>query len=372
MCYDHAMSSMIRIALLVPFSCCADFQQAEGQHKKVRVTLTTPDDEYVLGETVQLKVSVTNTTNKTITAMTVYVEDSEPEIEIYISKDRDKYERYRMGIYPSVTRTRQTRVLKPSDSWQYTLRVVYGSKAKSRLAFPKPGTYRIKVRYPLFRALPPPKRKGSYKREEYESNAIRIRIKQPEGIDLKVWKQIQSPHFLYFLQSGYTKRHHEDDPRRAVKILKSVPKSSYADDLRWALKTYYYRDRREAKYLWKIKDDEAHQIRGVTGITVPPPQPFPNDMRLSQMITCDFPQQTPLQEVLQVVSRQCGVTLRLHPLLRVRTMSSVRITLPLRKFMRDRAAHKAEWVRQGEGYLLKPADGQGKKKSQTDKSRAKK
>lgn len=347
-------------------------RQLEGQKEKVRVKLKGVGLEYLLGETVQLQVTVTNRSNDVIEAWQLFVKESDPEIRIYISKDGGKYTEYRVGIGGVGKRRRRTRVLKPSESWKYTLRMLYTYKDKGRLAFTNPGRYRIKVRYPLIQPAAPPD--GRFKKEELESNAIRIRIKQPEGIDLKVWKQIQSPHFLYFLQSGYTKRHHEDDPLRAVEILKSFPKSRYADDLRWALKTYYDRDRRQAKRLWKLKEEEARKIREVTGITVPPPQPFPNDMRLAQMITYHFRRLTPLDDVLKVISRQSGVTLRLHPKLRVRRMKSIRVTEPLRKFMRNLSAYKAKWVPDGkDGYLLKPADGRDKKKkSQTAKNGAKK
>jgi len=351
--------NIILIAVSACSFCSAHVAQAAPS---LQVTLSSPKGVYTLGEPVRLAITVKNVSDQTLYAWVDKLKWQ--QIQIEISNDGERFHTFVPGTREDYKIIPETRPLEPGKEKQYSFRILYTYYFSSkyarlnRLAFEKHGGYLIKARYRTHRPL--------------ETNTIKIKVKQPQGSDAKLWQKLNQPAILKFLQSGEVLKGHEKLPLRAVEILKSAPKSSYANDLRWALKTYYYRDRRQAKRLWKLKEDEARLIRGVTGITVPPPQPFPNDMRLAQLITYQFPKRTPLEQALQVISRQSGVTLRLHPKLRVRTMSSIRVTEPLRKLMRNLSVYKAEWVRQGEGYLLKPADGKDQKKSQTDKSSTKK
>jgi hypothetical protein len=178
---------------------------------------------------------------------------------------------------------------------------------------------------------------------------ITVRIVAPQGVDAKVWQAINWPDVLYFLQWGAAPD--KETPFRAAEILKSIPESSYHAGLRWALKTFYENP------VFVLDDYEAELLRSVTGIQVPPPQPFPEDKRLDQVITYRFPRQTPIEDVFREISKQSGVPLNVDPSFRAATMSSLRVTEPLRRFMRNRATYKAEWIPDGEGYVIRVAEG---------------
>jgi hypothetical protein len=317
----------------------------------VRVELASDSQEYVIGEPVVLSVTVTNVSQDEIQ---VLVDALDYHIGILISQDGTRFKQYTPGdrFIPYVIPRAEP--LGPGESKVHTFRVLYTSysretpQRRSHLVFEKPGMYLVKARYPLFG-----------KRESFESNMIRVRINQPQGVDAEVWKQINSPHFLYFLRSAEPNsvlRDYGDTPLRAARLLQSIPKSSYSPAIKYALERRYRERRRYMLRERALEDPELQLIRSVTGIEEPPEGPFPDDRRLDVQISSHFPELTPLDEVCRQISRQGGVTLTVAPELRIRRMKRAPLTESLRRFMASLSGggRTAKWIRDGDGYRLVP------------------
>lgn len=342
------------------FSDSAEQRERGAAHGPLKVTLASSKAEYTLGEPVVLCVQVENAGSSPLRAHEVVAHEYAicPDFLIYAATDGSSFEKFTPAGCENVDMEREIQTLAPGASWRYRLRLLHTEAHGSGLAFPKPGAYRVKVEFPFLAV-------ERSKSARVPSNVIEVRIKEPGTTDKKAWKTVRSPGFLYLLQWGVVTGDYEDIPFEAAELLKSMPKSSYHDDLRWALREYYKREQGRGKF----DEHEAQLFREILGIKVPHPQPFPEDKRLDQIITYHFPELKPWPQVFEKISNQSGVKLRLHPELRVRRMKSLRVTEPLREFMRHRAAYKAEWVRQGNGYLLKPAEnteGEQETPSQSD------
>ncbi|MBW3600962.1 MAG: hypothetical protein KY475_27315 [Planctomycetes bacterium] len=312
-----------------------------GPPTDVRVQIASPKEVYQLGEPVRLNVTVTTTQRTPIR----FIEVFNHEIEVYLSDNGERFRRWRSGLYPVLDVERKTETLTGGQPSDYNVRVLYDAQRESRLAFEKPGRYWLRAEFPLAENEPP------YHKSNVDSNTIRIRIQEPQGEDAEVWRRIREDEsFLVLLQTGSS---HKDTVLEAAALLKSRPDTAYDSAIRRALKQYDHGYTVGAK---KLDEHEAELLRSVLGIELPAPQPFPEDKRLDQIITYRFPKQTPLEEVFREISRQSGVPLKVDPSFREATMASLRVAVPLRRFMRSRAAYKAEWVRQGDAYLLRATE----------------
>jgi hypothetical protein len=103
--------------------------------------------------------------------------------------------------------------------------------------------------------------------------------------------------------------------------------------------------------------------RRILGIEEPLPELrresklFLDDRRLDIRVTYDFPEPIPVEEVVQQISKQTGVPLRVAPGMGIHRMrGGSKPTRTLREFMDARHGHGAAWVRDGDGYKLVPAE----------------
>lgn len=307
----------------------------------LQITLSTPKKSYVIGEPVPLEVVAKNTSQEVIKTYDIIDHSyaSCPEFGIYIAREDEGFRSYTPGdcIQADIA-PRRVFDLKPNDTVDYQLRILYANAPPSNLAFPRPGAYRINVEHPQLRGV--------------KSNTIDIRVTEPEGADAEIWGEIQSQKFLYFLHWGGIAKKDADVAMRAAELLKSYPESSYHDDLRWALRAYYRRNP-------GLGEHEKELIREVAEIAAPAPNLLERDDRLDRVVTFHFPEEVPLGEAIQKLSRQSRVPLEIHPKLKDWGITSARVTRPLREFMEPQAAGTAEWFRQGDGYLLAPEDWDG-------------
>ncbi|MHC4405822.1 MAG: hypothetical protein ACYTG0_39760 [Planctomycetota bacterium] len=314
---------------------CLLAAEETAPRKPLQVTLTSTTEEYVLGEPVRLFVSVKNVTDRPVEAWKWLVEGTEPEIQVFISTDGKQFAKYSGGAFGFSDYPRETEVIDPGKSTDYSLRVLYAHKPANRLAFGEPRTYWIKAQYPLVNSDSVRRRMA---RTLFDSNTIAIDVKEPEGADAEVWEIVQTPEFLRFLQTGYVPREDGDLVGKAAELLKSAPESSYAEALKYALRKRYDRLRPPA-----------------LGIEEPPKKTFfPDDARLGVEVTYHFPEFTPLEEMLREITKQSGVPLSLAPELRVRSLKCGPKTWTVRKSMALLAAPYRKWVRQGDGYHLMP------------------
>lgn len=246
---------------------------------KVSVTLTSPHHEYLLGEPVILEVTVRNEMTEAIKAFEIFVEDVEPEIKVYFSEDGKAFQEYKIGIYPIHRIIRRVKTLKPGEAWKYKLRVLYTCKNPSGLVFEQPGTYFLKVIYPLWWAESN-RLRGILK---FPSNVVQVQVLQPTGIDEQVWEQIKSNEFLHFIQSGRVKLEWEEVEKaksikgrltdrdwveirygktvvKVVEVLRSFPESRYHHALRYALRLFYEANK------FNLTPEQAQTLRLVLGI----------------------------------------------------------------------------------------------------------
>jgi len=332
--------------LWIPVWLVASFPGAATD--RVRVTLDTPRTEYVLGEPILLNVAVKNVGREALKAWKVHTDYTEPEIIVLISKDARSFDRYVMGVFGAVNFGVIVEVLKAGESREYSLRVLYAERHRTRLALKEPGRYWIKVRYPLITPEP-------LRRTELESNTVEVRVNQPKPADAEVWQAIRAPEFLRFIQCGVGHPKRPDVPRKVAELVRKHPKSTYDAALRWALNRYYERAVYPKGRQWAQQQPELEEIREALGMPKEPEGPFPDDRRLDVTVTFRFPEFTPLEDVFDVISVASGVPLRLAPELRIRRMRTAQITESVRKFMRLQVDIDGSWVPEPDGgYRLVP------------------
>jgi len=314
----------------------------------VQVSVVSSSKQYVVGEPVLLTVTVRNHSQR---QLQTWVDLLAYQIEIYTAVRGEPFQQYTVRNHDPYEIQPMVERLAPGKSKRYGIRVLYTfyfketSERRSALAFAKPGTYSLKVRYPLYPD-----------RQMFESNTIEFRINEPRGVDARVFQRINRPEFLYFLQSGLTPGDNHDVVREAVQIVRTVPKSSYHDALRWSLLHYYRHETHGGlRGMDAAKRALLEEVRKVLGLPDPAAGPFPEDKRLDAKVTCYFAGGTPLEEAFKRVSEAGGVPLRLAPEMRARMIYGTLQDKVLRKFMDEQDEYKARWVRDGDGYKLVPA-----------------
>jgi hypothetical protein len=198
---------------------------------RVDVSLTSPSREFLLGEAVPLSIVVRNGGDRALTVAGVLVDVAEPEINVYLSTDGKRFDRLLFSnLAECVARHRES--LAPGESFRYRLRVLYSDHEEGGLAFDRPGTYFVKVIYPLHVVKPG---EGDYR---IESNVIRIRVRAPAGLDASVWERIQSKDSLRFLQDCSVIEGREDIVLRIYETLRESPDTGYRGTLRHAVRKF--------------------------------------------------------------------------------------------------------------------------------------
>jgi len=330
--------------LMAPFA-------ATAAERRPTLALTVVSDRarYLLGDPVVLAGSLRNTGKEPIREYRADLPLHAESVDIFVSADGARFVEYAMGIYMGARVERHLETLEPGKEWKFQLRVLYAFQTPSRLAFERPGGHFLKVVYPLIS-------RGGAPRAAVESNVVSIEVRAPEGADAEVWRQIKTPDFLYFLQSGFDRQKDGKPPTQALELLRKAPKGGYAEALRQGLREYYHVCVEEKSNQGQSAS-QLEEIRQVLGIAKKKLREdlFPEDKRLDVPIREDFPVQTPIKEVLRVISAQSGVTLRVAPDFELRTLQALPNTCRLREFM-YRAQHSgAVWLREDDGgYRLVP------------------
>lgn len=311
---------------------------------EIQVHLKPEKEKFLIGEPVRFTVTVKNNSQQDIEA---WVMALKYQMQIFISGGKG-FDRYEDGMQEAVRIIPSTETLKPGGTESYPFKVLYSSwmKApeKDKLAFPLAGTYCIQVKYPLF-----PDRKM------FKSNIVHITVEKPTGDDAKVWQKINQPTMLRFLQSGRLLTDEEDIPVELADLLEKFPKSGYAEELKRTLR-WHYDQKKGGMHSETLKSDPWMQrLRKLLDIKLEKdPGLFPEDKRLDVKIQYHYPNPTPFGDVFRDISQQSGVRLELDPAFKAHTLNSISISETLRKFMVDRTANIAKWIKDGEGYKLVP------------------
>jgi len=324
-------------------------QSAPGATDEVRslkLTIATPREKYLLGEPVPLRGALRNVGKEPFRELRADLPVRHHALDIVLSEDGVHFgKELRLSSGGKVKRTRQT--LNPNEEWVFEVRVVWTGDRPSRLAIERPGEHFVKVGYPLMS-------RGMGQRVVVESNVLRVVVVAPEGDDLKVWDQINRPDFVYFLDSGMGRA---EVARQAFDLVRTFPKSGYQDALRHALGAYYEQRRGRPTGVQGQQGPDLEDIRRLLGIPkADQPAPvFPQDRRLDVQVGYHFPEQTPLAEVLKLISQLGGVPLRAAPELEVRTLATIPRQWSLRESMRSLEDSQSAWVREEDGgYRLVP------------------
>ncbi len=346
-----------------------DLEQPKGP-----VTLATPRSDYLLGEPVLLDVGFKNLTQQELRHREPVAKDVEPDIEVYISGNGREFERCLM-CGAIAKRVPRYVTLKPGEAISYRLRVLRNARTgfqsisprrASALAIERPGEYFLKVLYPTFSVQGP---------SHIESNVVAVRVKEPTGLDAKVWQRLQEMNrpekpmnvdaelweriqhrYGVFAgiqsDSGPSVEH----AKNLIGILWESPKTSYAEAFRSALRRFYFSQRLQ------VSLEERARIRQLTGVT--DVHEF-KDQRLDAKVEMGFDRakikvhdtwiSLSLETLLETLREQTRIPFEASPDLKRRTISLFTPPVNAREAMdsdwvTDRL--NAWWVKRGDGYVL--------------------
>ncbi len=257
---------------------------------------------------------------------------------------------YRIELQPGEVKGYVFRVLVPEAS------PLYGEnegtsdveKGKKLLLFKHPGAYIIQA--------------STFLRSQRIACRLRIHIHPPQGESAVVWRKINDPGMLYFLQFGRPLNSDFDVVKRAVRILQEHKDHVYYDDLAWALRVYYqnqvmrrggepFPERDPIQKLLSLPIVENFFSATEGGLCY--------DRRLRERQVVLQAGNFDLDELLKQATIQTGVFLSYDKSI----TGNSRIEYPggvlsLRQFMRQLTEVGTVWVRRGDGYRLEvvPAD----------------
>ena len=202
----------------------------------------------------------------------------------------------------------------------------------------------MKIEYPFHAGS---KRDGC----EIPSNTVEVRIKEPVGVDAKVWERIQSEKRLYFLQTGFPMWEDKETHRNMLEVLKQFPTSGYRDAMLYALRKYFSHNQVGPKSLGDVK-----QIRELLDLKLPvfvPPDP-----RLDVKVVLDHPPSVSIGAEFDSYAKQSGIQLSLPPFIRRKTENGTRRTAVLREEMEGIGKlFDTPWLRRDDGYFLPALEG---------------
>ena len=300
-----------------------------------RLPLKTPRREYLLGEPVELELKLRNHAKEVMKVVEVFVEPATYEAPVWISRGNEPFAEFRPST-KAFKRKRQVFSLNFGEDLEFNYRVVGMPGPEVRLAFPKPGDYRVFVKFPLYLA-------GAAQSVEIASNVVAVRVTEPKGKDAELWNKLKDPQFMSLLQVETVDKNHPKTPLRLAELLRDNPTSGYAVAIRHALAKVYFHDR-----LGLASKDQVHlagslKIVHVDGIA---------DDRLNATRKVPLEEKTPLGKVLTSLSKE-GVTLNAADELKARivTVSSAHSTVRLAmRSLSDQL--EASWETRGNGYAL--------------------
>lgn len=179
--------------------------------------------------------------------------------------------------------------------------ILYDYHRSSEFVFHSPGKYVILVTLMVFAGA----NADNFREIRIQSNPIYLEVVSPpdnEKAALELWRSMQ----------------------RWKELIEKYPDSSYTAT--------------------------AKSLLNPTGTTQ---QLFPDDARLNAKITIDFPEQTQYSKILESYTKQTGVVLDASEEIKLRKMSSAKITTDLRSEMRRISeVLKASWERKEDKYVI--------------------
>lgn len=151
---DHC-GGWLALAGLVITAGCNDSPSPPAPRADKGVILAALDRDYLLGESVVLKLQLINQNEERIRVVEVFIEPEHYEAPLWIARDGQPFQEFNPGR-TRYKKDRHVSPLKPNEALLYGYRAVGVPGPKFRLAFPAPGAYRVYAVYPLYLAGGPP------------------------------------------------------------------------------------------------------------------------------------------------------------------------------------------------------------------------
>jgi|GEM_PF-4711188 len=330
----------IKCLFFVLFLCLLSLDLQADNGCSLNYGIATINETYVLGEPVVVSVFVSNGTPR---PKLVPVDSLKYQyFGIQISSYGTVFTDVSLGYGGTLNISPMNRVLSPGATQYYPFRILRGHyhlKSKASLVFSEPGVYFIRCRIgstsPRF------------------TSAIKIKVLAPQGLNRQVWKRLNRPELLHFLQFADLAPSRSQEALQLVEIIRQFPGSAYEDDILWAVRHHFcWRIEEVAHPLWP----QEAMFRKVLGL---PPVGLADwglrDRRLDcQQVVLSSGLNT-LRNLLLHASMQTGVTLGLshHGGLPSRPIRVHRRVMSLRQLMQAVAEPgQTMWVRHGDGYRL--------------------
>jgi hypothetical protein len=200
--------------------------------KPLVIRLSALETKYLLGTPVRLQVTAVNRSDSQIRTR-LFLEPREGDLSLYISKDGKTFVPY-LGPDWELVEIEGTETLNPGEERNAIFSVLWNNDVHAAtvgdsvfLAFPAPGTYLVKVQ--ILTGV------GTI-----ESNAIKIEILAPAGVDERIWDQMKADsRLIRFIQDP---RADGKDARimaeRLGALITTYPDSTYATEFNKTLHDY--------------------------------------------------------------------------------------------------------------------------------------
>jgi len=346
------IAASLILAGCLSVGCADDAPVADPPRPPVfRVELSTPKADRLVGEPVPLVLTVRNQGPDAVHARVITWRDLDAYC-VSVSKDRGPYLQILRGpnccvtgierIGPLETRTIRLRLFYTRRFGPNAFDVAAGRVFPGGVITGEPGEYAIKVAYPL--SIP-----GAMAIEPIESNAVTIRVRQPERPDdIRAWQAISRDEAILRLLDD-TKDHPIGDLKREdaltlADVLRAYPGTRYGDLIRRAL--------RQA-YPWRmLHADERAVVRRLARVTESIEEFYPNDDRLDATVALPAAG-TPLRRALSDLEGRTGISLHASRTPAAVVLRSSGVRADLRGVMQRIADQTgAEWASNREGYAL--------------------
>jgi len=191
-------------------------QDDQSAEPAVSVKLSSNKATYLLGEPVVLSVVVTNISDYALKMRKVYSGSNNSQISIYVADKNSFFKRWSVSPHHVLDVEPSIQVLKPSDKRHYTERILRDEDRANNLAFPQPGSYRAKVRFPFHSP-------GKPVANEIESNVVSFDVTEPQSTAKKLRSHLRGDPLLVFMEQGNAKKDVVLEAARLMQIFPTTP-----------------------------------------------------------------------------------------------------------------------------------------------------
>lgn len=309
-----------------------------GAELKVNVKATVPREEFLLGQTVRLHTTLTNSGAAPLKFPQIDLERFD-DVRVYVAPDAGTFQRIPTGLTGGIAR-RPVETLEAGTSRNVVVPLLFRSGREGPLALSEPGTYRVRVEFRLLE-------QGVGRELLFTSEPITIRVREPAGGDADVFARIKSRRFVAFLHHGRSEAA-DADLLLVSQLLEEFPGSAYRGDLRLAARNGFRLVRNSLPRDLAARLKKAAEFQEALDF---------KDNRLDREVEPDWGVSPTVERVVRSLSERSGRTLEVATELRSAVVPGTWMTASVRTQMDllD-VAVRAYWFPKGDGYILAPPD----------------